>query len=76
MHIMGPHSMRYERKLRDGTRVMIEISCPQCGKIMTLGHAIAMDGRCSPSLVCNCGWHVFDGLADWPDAASPQSGPL
>ncbi len=76
---LGPHSMSYERTLRDGTRVMIEISCPLCARVMTLGHAIAMDGMCSPSLVCAnkaCTWHVFDRLDGWTDAASPQSGPL
>lgn len=68
-HPLGPHSMLDERTFR-GERVVVELSCPLCARVMTLGnvHSISPDGRLSPSLVCAnkvCTWHVFTMLDGW-----------
>jgi hypothetical protein len=57
----------------EGRRVVVYVACPTCGRSLVLSsttHAIAPDGRISPSLVCGyahlgCAWHVFARLEGW-----------
>lgn len=57
--------------------------CPDCGKPMSIPHAIDADGTATPSVQCpraRCGWHPgrtrFVGWSDLPpvpDAAPPST---
>ena len=44
----------------------VKVSCPKCGGVGDLNeHRIDDDGRVSPSLQCECGFHGQISLVHW-----------
>lgn len=43
----------------------IFVRCGGCRKCIDLPHEIAADGTVSPSVICECGWHVHLQLQDY-----------
>lgn len=40
--------------------------CGQCGGISDMtAHEVAPDGTVTPSILCDCGWHVWGKLEGW-----------
>lgn len=54
------------RSKDDGGSLSAIVFCPDCKNAGFLkDHTIEGDGTVSPSILCQCGWHVWARLLDW-----------
>ena len=44
------------------------VCCQDCGMVAHLDHEVDDSGAVSPSISCQCGWHVTAVLEGWTDA--------
>ncbi len=61
-----PEKGEFRHGVRDGKRMAI-IACPDCGVRGSLAgsHEVAEDGKVTPSVACDCGFHEFIVLEGW-----------